>query len=224
MIISKQSKKIGLIHTSATLVPVFRDLCEELLQGVETFNIVDDSLIRDVIQQGSMGPSIAKRLWNHIQCAEMGGADLILVTCSSVGEAAEASQAFVSVPVVRVDRPMADLAVSDSGKIGVVATLSTTLIPTVNLIQRRAKHHGSAVEVTSRVCEGAFEALMSGDSSRHDQLVREQIEELCASVDKVVLAQASMARLVSSALSKKVCKPILSSPRVAIESLVPVLQ
>ena len=36
-------KTLGLIHTSATLVPVFQALCQEKLSGIETFNIADDS-------------------------------------------------------------------------------------------------------------------------------------------------------------------------------------
>ena len=44
-------RRLGLVHTSATLVSAFEQLCRERLPGVAVFNIVDDSLIKDVIAQ-----------------------------------------------------------------------------------------------------------------------------------------------------------------------------
>jgi hypothetical protein len=65
------------------------------------------------------------------------------------------------VPVLRVDQPMADKAVQLGKRIGVVATLSTTLNPTSDLVRRRAAVAGKEIELKSVLCEGAFEALMS---------------------------------------------------------------
>src|SRR5580692_5577186 len=135
-------KKLGLVHTSATLVPVFQKLCSAELPGVETFNIVDDSLIKDVIARGELTAKTARRVVDHVASAEAAGADLILVTCSSIGRAVEAAATLVSVPVLRVDQPMADQAVRTGKKIGVVATLTTTLLPTADLIRRRAAAAG----------------------------------------------------------------------------------
>ena len=45
------AKVLGFVHTSATLVPLFQQLSNEFLEGIETFNIVDDSLIKDVIKK-----------------------------------------------------------------------------------------------------------------------------------------------------------------------------
>ena len=47
------SKTLALIHTSATLVPVFAALCKEKLPGVTIFNIVDDSLVSGIRKKGS---------------------------------------------------------------------------------------------------------------------------------------------------------------------------
>ena len=45
---------------------------------------------------------------------------------------------------------MADKAVESGPRIGVAATLSTTLDPTVDLIERRAAALGKQIELTSR--------------------------------------------------------------------------
>lgn len=212
-------KKLGLIHTSATLVPVFADLCKELLPGVETFNIADDSLIKEVIAKGRLTPSVSHRVAGHIFAAQEAGADQVLVTCSSIGEAVERAAALVDISVLRVDQPMADEAVRIGGKIGVAATLPTTLGPTTDLIRRRAAAEGVSPTIVSRLCEGAFDCLMSGDPDKHDAMVAEALLDLATTCDVVVLAQASMARVISQLGESAPSTPILSSPRLAISHL-----
>nr|WP_295923171.1 aspartate/glutamate racemase family protein [uncultured Dyadobacter sp.] len=210
---------LGLIHTSATLVPVFQQLCNENLPGVNVFNIVDDSLIKDVIAKGKLMPDTARRVVDHVASAEAAGADHILVTCSSIGRAVETAASLVSVPVLRVDQPMADLAVSKGKRIGVVATLPTTLEPTSDLVKRRAQAAGKEIELTSRLCEGAFEALMGGNPALHDQMVAQALRELSAEVDVILLAQASMARVVDTLSEAEKTVPIVASPPEAVRYL-----
>ena len=101
-----KKKTLALVHTSATLVPVFSQLCKAKLPNVETFNIVDDSLVRAIGARGSLTADIARRVAGYISSAEAGGADYVLVTCSSIGPAVEAAAQFTGVPVLRVDQPM----------------------------------------------------------------------------------------------------------------------
>jgi Asp/Glu/hydantoin racemase len=196
---------------------MFQQLCAAKLSGVDTFNIADDSLIKDCITRGALTPANALRVLGHIVSAEQAGADVILVTCSSIGPAVEAAAPYVGVPVLRVDRPMADRAVNAGRRVGVIATLPTTLDPTSDLIRRRARDAGRDVELTSRLCEGAFDALMAGDSARHDAIVGRALAELAAQVDVVVLAQASMARVVETLPAEARRTPILASPPLAVE-------
>lgn len=210
---------LALIHTSATLVPVFAQLCREKLPGVATFNIVDDSLVRAIGAKGALTPDIARRVASYIASAESGGADQILVTCSSIGPAVEAAAPFAGVPVLRVDQPMIDRAVQEGRRIGVIATLPTTLHPTTDLLRRRAARAGKVIELTSRLCEGAFEALMAGDAPRHDALVAAALRDLAATVDVILLAQASMARVVDTLAPADRRVPILASPPIAIDFL-----
>ncbi|MEQ8472863.1 MAG: aspartate/glutamate racemase family protein [Marinoscillum sp.] len=219
------TKKLGLIHTSATLVPVFQELIDKYLKGkdIKVFNIVDDSLIKNTIERNKLTEDTSRRVVDYVGSAEAAGADYIMVTCSSIGSAVEASAALTGVPVLRVDQPMADQAVQMGTKIGVVATLPTTLEPTSDLVRRRAIAAGKEIEITSRLCEGAFEVLMGGAPEKHDEMVASALKELSTQVDVILLAQASMARVVGrlSEDDKKV--PILASPPIAMEYLSKVL-
>jgi len=218
-----KKKRLGLVHTSATLVPVFAALCKEKLPNVEVFNIADDSLVKGIREAGSLTATIARRVASYLESAELAGADYIMVTCSSIGPAVEAGAKLTSVPVLRVDQPMADKAVSTGKRIGVIATLSTTLEPTANLIQRRAAIAGKQIELTSRLVEGAFEALMAGDGATHDMKVAAALKELSQRVEVIVLAQASMARVVDAIVPADRRVPILASPSIAVDYLATVL-
>jgi Asp/Glu/hydantoin racemase len=212
-------KTLGLIHTSATLVPIFQDLCNKYLPGVKTFNIVDDSLIKNVIACGELTPTTARRVVNYAGSAEIAGADYILFTCSSIGAAVEAAANLTAVPVLRVDQPMADLAIQTGTRIGVIATLPTTLAPTTDLVKRRAMYLQKEISVTAVLCEGAFDALMTGDAATHDAMVAAALKDLVTKVDVILLAQASMARVVDHLNAADKIVPILASPTIAIQYL-----
>lgn len=212
-------KTLGLIHTSATLVPIFQDLCNKYLPGVKTFNIVDDSLIKNVIACGELTPTTARRVVDYAGSAEIAGADYILFTCSSIGAAVEAAANLTTVPVLRVDQPMADLAIQTGTRIGVIATLPTTLAPTTDLVKRRAMYLQKEISVTAVLCEGAFDALMTGDAATHDEMVAAALKDLVTKVDVVLLAQASMARVIDHLNAEDKIVPILASPTIAIQYL-----
>lgn len=218
-----ESKTLGLIHTSATLVPVFDALCREYIPDVKVFNIVDDSLIKNTIACGRLTPQTAKRVVGYAGAAEEAGADYILYTCSSIGPVVETAAGLTGVPVLRVDQPMADAAIAVASRIGVVATLSTTLEPTSDLVRRRAAAAGKEVTIVSRLCEGAFDALMRGDAATHDEGVAAALKQLADEVDVIVLAQASMARVVNGLTDQEKKVPILASPPIAMEYLAKLL-
>ena len=112
---------------------------------------------------------------------------------------------------------MAERAVALGPRIGVVATVRTTLEPTIRLIRAKAEETGQQIEISEGLAEGAFQALLEGKTEAHDEVVRRTILSLVDKVDVIVLAQASMARLTSSLGDLKV--PVLSSPRSGVEAV-----
>ena len=218
------STQIAFIHTSPSMIPVFKPLADEMLRGASVFNMVDESLLCDIIRDKCCPPKTARRLVNHVIEADDAGARYVLVTCSSMGRAVEASRALVSATVLRVDEPMAEKAVSIGNRIGVIATLASTLEPTAALVRSRAAASQRDVELTAMVVDGAFDAVISGDGAKHDALVGAVLRELSKKVDVILLAQASMARVVDSLPPQDRPIPILSSPRSAVEHLAELLR
>jgi aspartate/glutamate racemase len=220
---SPARKTLGLIHTTASLVPLFQQLCKEKLPGVEVANIVDEMLIKDILRHDGLTPQNARRVVQHVFASADAGADLVMVTCSSLGRAVETAATLVSVPVLRVDLPMAEKAVQTGKRIGVIATVRATMEPTADLISRRAQKAGKQIELTSRLCVGAFDAWMGGDMAKHDAIVSGALKELAQQVDVIVLAQVSMARVVAGLAAADKRVPILASPALAVEYLATVL-
>ena len=103
-------------------------------------------------------------------------------------------------------------------------TISTTLNPTTDLVKRRAVAAGKDVQVISKLCEGAFDALMSGDAATHDALVTKALRELSAKTDVIVLAQASMGRVADNLAPEDKKVPILASPGIAIQHIASLLK
>lgn len=208
---------LALVHTSPTLSPLFNELTARHTPDARILHFVDESLIKNTIASGKLERSTMRRVISLIGSSFDAGADVALVTCSSIGPAVDIAAALYDKPVLRVDQPMAEKAVAAGNRIGVLATLSTTLEPTADLVRRVALEQGKEIKLVERLCEGAFEAVMAGDGQTHDRIVGAGLTEVAADVDVIVLAQASMARVVATLPEGAVCTPILSSPELGVQ-------
>jgi aspartate/glutamate racemase len=197
-------------------------LAAELLPDCDLVNFVDDSILPQLARNGANVAEVEDRLIHYACFAEEVGADILLEACSSVGEVVTKMQAAVSIPVVRIDEAMAEEAVRRGARLGVAATLPTTLGPTVRLLQMKARVADKQVEITPLLIEGAYQKLMAGDREGHDHLLVEKLRELAYTTDVVVLAQASMARVLPGLpLTERI--KFLSSPRLAMERVTSIL-
>lgn len=216
-------RRVVLVHTVPGLVPVFQDLAKDLPGDVKVSNIVDESLLEDAIAAGGLTHAVNRRVVDHILSAADSGAVAILATCSSIGPAVEIASQLVDVPVLRIDEPMALAAIESGKQIGVLATVASTLNPTVDLLRRCAQGLEKDVELTPLLRDEAFTAMRAGDAAGHDQIVREALMDLAADVDAIVLAQASMARVVATLEPGALSVPVFSSPSSGMAGLASVL-
>ena len=212
------ARKLAFVHTVTPVIGLFSDLAREILPAnVEILHIVDEMLARIVVAQGRLSPFIYRRVADHAIAAEQAGATAVQLTCSSISPCVDVVRSLVSVPVLKVDEPMVDRALSLGTRIAVAATAQTALTPVADLARAKAAAAGRRVQVSGALCEGAYEALFSGDPELHDRIVSQTLVELMAESDVVLLAQASMARVAGALPAEKQWVPILSSPRLAME-------
>lgn len=209
-------KKFALIHTGTGVVPAITAIVQELNPDLEIINFVDDSIVRAIAANNNVIPSsVVRRLSALFTFAEEAGAIGALLTCSSVNEIVDVASKLVNIPCFKIDQPMADLAVATGAKIGVAATLRTTMDPTKRLLCSRAALANKEIFLDESLCDGAFDALQAGDAATHDRIVGAAIENLVERNDVVVLAQASMARAIEP-LPVSLKEKVLTSPRLGV--------
>ena len=218
------ARKVGMVHSVASLLPIFNEISAELLPNTEVIHLLDEGLLKDLVATGQLTPGMARRLGLLASFAEESGAEVVMLTCSSFAPLAKGAEEMIKIPILRMDEAMADEAVDIGSRIGVIATVYTTLTPTSDLVRERATLKNKEVGVDVVLCEGAFEALGSGDTITHDRIVKERLKELMERVDVVVLAQASMARVVEQLSEAERKVPILSSPRLGVQRLAKMLE
>lgn len=218
-------KRLVLLSTGIGLVNSIMEVVRGLDPEIEIFNIVDDSIIASIRENDNrIPPETFRRMTGYCCMAQDLQADALLLTCSSISEAIDAAQPMTSLPLFKIDEPMAEQAVALSDRaIGVVATLATTLHPTCRLIESKIAVSGKNLQVQPHLCEGAFEAYLQGDSHTHNRIVLEGVHTLLQHCDYVVLAQASMAGAVQSMKSEARAR-VLTSPELGIRRVVDYLR
>jgi glutamate racemase len=203
---------LAILHTTPVTVTSMKELAARELPDVRVINILDDSLLADVIAAGGVTDAVRQRLDGYAHQAATAGAGALMTACSSIGGAIEELRSASPIPLWRVDEPMAEEAVKRGKHVGVIATVATTLEPTAALVRRKAQELGREVEVEAVLVRGAYDALLAGRGEEHDRLVTQALRALIERSNVVVLAQASMARLLD-ALGDTSGVAVLSSPK-----------
>jgi len=220
--------KVATIYTSTTpeLIQMVDEYLEQEFRGRDLviLKYQDPSILQEAIENGYVTGGCARRLLNLYEKACADGAQILFNICSSVGDVAKLAKPLyemTGVKFVRIDEDMAMAAVNAGTRIGVLATLPTTLEPTKRLIQDCADRIHKKVEIVDALAEGAFglnQEQFKEKLIKTGEKVRDQI-------DVLILAQGSMAYAedaVSGALGIKVFSSIrygTAAVRKAAESL-----
>ena len=205
-------KTVAAVHTAAPMIESTKKLFAEILPDVRLINITDDSLIQDIINNEKIPTHVVKRLIDYYAAGFSAGADIVFNTCSSVGEIADLAQFYFEKPIIKIDDAMTEEAVANAESIGVLATLTSTMNPTIRLLEKKAMQVEKKINIVKGLAEGAFQALISGDAEKHDQIIVATAQIITEQVDLIILAQGSMARMEST-LTSITGKPVISSPR-----------
>ena len=216
-------KRLALLHTVLFLADMFKELLPDRFPDLDSFHVVDEGLLQDLLRHEGLTPNIVRRISGHACLARDAGADLILFTCTSTAPAVDTARAMVDIPILKIDDPLAEKAIELGRRIGVVCTASTTMGPSENLIKEHAAKHGKEVEVTVELDSEAFKAIMAGDKAEHDKRVKAAAGRMSDKSDVVVLAQASMAHLAPE-LNETLPVPVLASPDLCVDALAKLLE
>ena len=214
-----QGRKLGIIHAALITTRAVQKYLDEIIPEVEVVHWVDDT-IQNTNFACAPGTIPKKNYAKFVQAAlsqQEYGVDLILLACSTFNRAAEHARPMIDVPMLQIDRPMMDLAVQDGSRIGLLATVPTTVPASERLLRLAAEEAGKAIDVKLRLCSEAFQVLKAGNPEKHNDMLLEEIETLSDEVDAIVMAQVSMTALEPRLTKTRV--PVYNSGRTAFNRI-----
>lgn len=216
---STQKRNVAFIHTSPAAISPLMTFYSKAASELEITNLLDDGILR--LLSAKNESTALERLTEMINvAAQIYRTELAMVTCSSVSkEMVEELNEKFELPVLKIDYPMARQAVSAGRKIGIAATFPPTIVPTSKLLSQAADESGLEIEIVKEVAPAAYDALLAGDTAKHDELLLKLIVELARQdVSAIVLAQVSMARILPQ-LQGRITIPVLSSLQTSLEAI-----
>lgn len=217
--------KVGIIYTATTpesVAAINAEIRKKLGERAEIINYQDATILDEVCAQGYVTAHAAARLVSMFMQAISDGVDAMLSCCSSVGEVVDATQSlarYTGIPIVRIDEEMCQEAVRLGKRIGILATLPTTLEPTKNTLLRAAREMNRRVTLVDGLMPGAFGIKQDV----FKKMICDKAAEMIDQVDVILLAQGSMT-YTEEILAERLKKPVLSSPRFGVAALAKALE
>ncbi len=201
---------VGAVHTTRLVVDPVHQSISESVSDLQISHVLDEGLLRRLASLGRITPEITDWLTRMVASTQEIGADLAVVSCSSLSPCVNEVRDRVKIPVLKVDEPMMEHAVQHCERIGLVMTNPTTQRPSQILFSEVTERIQSKALLVPQLCPDAFAKLTRGDTAGHDREVVEVIERLLDRVDVIMLAQISIAR-VREILDKSMADRVFSS-------------
>jgi Asp/Glu/hydantoin racemase len=124
--------------------------------------------------------------------------------------------------MLQIDRPMMDLAVRQGRRIGLLATLPSTVPSSERLLRKAAADAAKEIEIETVLSSEAFKVLRQGNPDKHNEILLEEIEGLSKRTDAIVMAQVSMSVLEPHLENTRV--PVYNSGRTGFSKAREILE
>jgi len=207
------NKTLGIIHAAVFTSQTVQPYIDEILPDVKIVQFGDDTIQRDNLaaEVGIIPKVNYFKFVTYAHFLEEAGVDLIMLGCSTFNRAIEYARPMINTPMLQIDRAMMDIAVQNGKRIGLLATLPSTVPSSERLLKLAAKDAKKEIEIKTILSSEAFAFLRSGNVAKHNEMLLEEIDKLSKEVDCICMAQVSMSALESSLTNTRV--PVYNSGR-----------
>jgi Asp/Glu/hydantoin racemase len=231
MTLQTGTPQLGLLHTADVHIARFAGLQAKVCPDVKLIQHSVPQLLTHARETGLDSAELADAIRAACAALVSDGAQVVLCTCSTIAELAEACSALLDIPVLRVDRPMAAEAASlgqqraaqvvDSRpvRVAMLASVASTLKPSRELLEAEAQRIGIDLHVHSKLMPDAWEAGLNGEIELLRSIVDANLRDLVRQrgTDVAVLAQVSLAD-AQPATGDYQGLPVLSSPQSGLRA------
>ena len=166
---------------------------------------------------GTFTQNNLNRLYMQMRTAEMTGADVIAVICSTLTPPVKLVSPYISTPIITIDERLGEAAIAHGNRIMVLASAQSAAGPTAALVEAAAKAAGRQVEIDCRHDLAAFNAMMAGDMETHDAAILKMAGEV-KDKDVIVFAQGSMEHTAKKA-EQASGLPVVTAPFLCLQQI-----
>ncbi|MCL8009679.1 aspartate/glutamate racemase family protein [Streptomyces sp. AS02] len=210
---------VAMIHAVPSGARVAQETFARDFPEARVWNVLDDRLLDDARAAGGLTDALRRRMLRLIGHVMDGGAQALLLTCSSYGEVVDTARTLWEAPVLKSDEAMFKAALAGPyRRIAVVASAAPAvpaavaqlhaLVPTVR--------PDRAVDIVTALSEDAAAAESPEDTARH--LASALRAAGGGDVDAVLLAQYSLTP-AREALTALLDVPVLDGAGAAAREL-----
>jgi hypothetical protein len=210
---------VTLVHAVLPALAPMQAALTEGIPGVRIRHMLDEGLSSEAERRGRVDEVCIGRMLTLLGLAVDAGTDAVLLTCTAYSTMLpRARAAWPATPFLAVDQMMVETAVARAQRIGVLATFISGLEQQTLMLNAEAQRQGRTIEIVPSLHPAAFDAVRAGNTAEHDRIVLEALPALAESAEIVLLAQASMSRVMDR-VPEKYRDRVLSSPHLAAAAL-----
>lgn len=198
-----QNRKLGVINGSSWVSLWSSWFGKKHLKGAKVVNVGNEAVQLNFMGAHKRGEDVPPQINIDRFCSyardlyELYDVDAIMISCSTMNRAygkVAGTMAPFGVPVIQIDQEMMERAVSQGGRILIIATHGPTVKSTQALLEETAEVLGKKVSFVGSTIEDAFELLGEGKVEEHNEKIAAAIRDVQSreKIDVVVLAQLSM--------------------------------
>ena len=208
--------RVTMIHAIAESIPPVRLAFDEEFPEAEVINVLDESLLVDFDDQ--LTPDLRRRITNIIGYCQDNKADAIGLACSVYAPVVESAKDLVHVPLVSSYGPVMADAVTAGPRIGLIASVASTMQDSKYYLHLAADEAGVEIEPQLCLAEDLITVMRAEGQSGLECRLEEEVLKIASKVDVVLLTQFSFAAALAH-LEKVSPIPVLSAPHSSARTL-----
>ncbi|MFD3610819.1 aspartate/glutamate racemase family protein [Streptomyces atroolivaceus] len=210
---------IAMIHAVPAAHRIAHEAFAQEFPQATVWNVLDDRLLVDANAAGGLTDALRRRMLRLIGHVLDGGAQGLLLTCSSYGEVVDTARALWDVPVLKSDESMFKAALAGPyRRVAVVASVPPAVPAAVAQLEALipAVRPNRPVDIVTALSEDAAGATDPATAARH---LAEALQAADGTdVDAVLLAQYSLTP-ARDALAALLGVPVLDGAGAAAREL-----
>ena len=208
--------RVTMIHAIAESIPPVRLAFDEEFPEAEVINVLDESLLVDFDDQ--LTPDLRRRITNIIGYCQDNKADAIGLACSVYAPVVESAKDLVHVPLVSSYGPVMADAVTAGPRIGLIASVASTMQDSKYYLHLAADEAGVEIEPQLCLAEDLIPVMRAEGQSGLERRLEEEVLKIASKIDVVLLTQFSFAAALAH-LEKVSPIPVLSAPHSSARTL-----